>query len=125
MADRAIGDHILTKTHTADEAIEANRFVKLVTATGVQPHVVHATDGDAAIGVSRTAADSGKLCDVVIMGTAWVLAAENISAGDLVASADAGQAEVADSTDKIIGQAHTDANSADLVLVRLSVGGAI
>jgi len=125
MADRAIGDHILTKSHVADEAIEANRFVKLVTATGPTPHVVHSADGDAAIGVSRIAVASGKLCDVVIMGTAWVLAAENIAAGQLVASAASGQAEVADSTDDVLGQAHTDANASDLVLVRLSVGGAV
>jgi hypothetical protein len=125
MADRAVGDHILTKSHVADEAIEANRFVKLVTSTGAQPHVVKSSDGEAAIGVSRVKADSGKICDVVIIGTAWVYAAENIAAGDLVASADAGQAEVADSTDKVLGQAHTDANATDLVLVRLSVGGAV
>jgi hypothetical protein len=123
MADKFIGDHKLVKTHIADEALAANRFVKLVTATGVQPHVVYADAGEAACGVARDAYASGKLADVVKMGQAYVTTAENIAAGQAVAAANDGKAAVAVSTNQVLGQAQTDANSGEVVLVLLSLGG--
>jgi hypothetical protein len=123
MADKAIGDHLLTKTHVADVALEANRFVKLVTATGVTPHVVYADAGEAAVGVTRDAYAIGKLADIVKIGQAYVTASENIAAGQAVSADASGKAQVAASTEQVLGQAQTDANSGDVVLVLLSLGG--
>lgn len=123
MADKAIGDHILTKTHTADAALNGNTFVKLVTATGIQPHVVNSGAGEAACGVNRDTVASGQLCDVVKMGQAWVTTSANVAAGAAVASDAAGLAITAASTNQVLGQAQTDANSGELVLVLLSLGG--
>lgn len=123
MADKAIGDHKLVKTHTADEAIETNRFVKLVTATGVQPHVVKAGAGEAACGVSYGAYASGELVDVVKQGQAFVTTSANIAAGAAVAADAGGMAITAASTNQVLGQAQTDANSGEMVLVLLSLGG--
>lgn len=123
MADIFIGDHLLTKTHTSDEALEGNRFVKLVTATGIQPHIVYADAGEAACGVVREKIATAKLANVVQVGTAYVMTAENIAAGQAVAAANDGKAAVAASTNQILGQAMTDANSGEMVLVLLSLGG--
>lgn len=123
MADHAIGDAVLTKTHTADAALNGNTFVKLVTATGAQPHIVNSGAGEAACGVIRDTSASGDRCDVVLIGTAWVTTSANIAAGQAVASDAAGLANVAASTNQILGQAMTDANSGDMVLVLLSLGG--
>ena len=87
MADKMIGSHLLVRTHIADMAIPANRFVKLVTATGSQPHCTLAGAGEAAVGVSRDGYDSGDLVDVVKVGEAWVLAIGNIAVGQPVAAA--------------------------------------
>lgn len=124
MADKRLGDHVLTKTHVADEAIAANRFVKVVTATGSPTnHVTLADQGEKAIGVSRDAYASGKLVDVVYLGTAWVETAENITAGDYIAPEADGKASVAAATEHVRGMALTDANSGGYVLVLLGVGG--
>ncbi len=123
-ADRAIGDHILTKTHIADEAIEGNRFVKLVTPViTLMPHVVYADAGESACGVMRTTTASGALGDVVKMGQAWVTTSENVAAGQSVSADADGKAQVAASTELVCGAAQTDANSGELVLVLLSLGG--
>lgn len=123
MADKLIGNHLLVRSHTADEAIPANRFVKLVSATGSQPHCLLADAGEAGVGVSRDGYDSGDLVDVVKIGEAWVITAENVAAGDFVAAAADGKAAVAVATNKILGQAQTDANSGEGVLVLLSTAG--
>lgn len=123
MTDKRIGDHLLTKTHVADEAIPSNRFVKTVTATGVTNHVTLADQGEKSIGVSRDTYASGELVDVVYMGTAYVLAVENIATLDYVAPEADGKASVAASTEHVRGIALTDANSGEYVLVLLSVGG--
>lgn len=123
-ADRAIGDHILTKTHIADEDIIGNRFVKLVTpVTTLMPHIVYADAGDAACGVARTDIDNGKIGDVVKMGQAWVTTSENIAAGQSVSADNDGKAQVAGSGEIVLGEAQNDANSGELVLVLLSLGG--
>jgi hypothetical protein len=119
MADKFIGDHLLTKTHRADEIIEGNRFVKLVTATGLQPHVVYADAGEQAIGVNRDKVASGQLCDVVLKGTAFVMTSENIAAGEMVSADADGKAQVAAGGDAVMGIANTDANSGEMVLVEL------
>lgn len=123
MADKYIGDALLTKTHIADEDLAAMRFVKLVTSTGQQPHVVYADAGEAATGVCRDAYDSGKLADIVLVGTAWVTTSENVAAGEAVSADADGKAQVAASTEQVMGQAQTDANSGDAVLVLLGLGG--
>lgn len=123
MADAAISDHKLTKTHVADEALEAHRFVKLVTATGVTPHVVYADAGEAACGVTRDAYAIGKLADIIKMGQAYVTTVENIAAGQPVGAAADGKAAVAVATNNVLGQAQTDANSGEPVIVLLSLGG--
>lgn len=123
MADKFIGDHLLTKTHIADEDLPANRFVKLVTATGVQPHVVLSDAGEVTCGVNRDTVSSGKLADIVKVGTAFVTTSENIAAGQAVSSDTDGKAQVAASTEQVQGQAQTDANSGEVVLVLLSLGG--
>ncbi len=123
MADKFIGDALYTKTHTADEDLAANRFVKLSTATGSQPHVVYADAGEAACGVTRDGYDSGDLADVVKIGAMWVKTSENIAAGQAVSADNDGKAQVAASTEQVLGQAQTDANSGDPVLVLLALGG--
>lgn len=123
MADKAIGDALLTKTHIADEELEGNRFVKLVTATGIIPHVVYADAGEKACGVNRDKIAIGKLADIVKIGTAWVTTSENIAATDPIAADADGKAQVATATDQVLGQAQSDANSGEKVLVLLSIGG--
>lgn len=123
MADAAIGDHKLTKTHVADEALAAHRFVKLVTATGTTPHVVYADAGEAACGVTRDAYASGKLADIVKMGQAYVETVENVAAGEAISAAADGKAQVATTAEQVLGQAQTDANSGEPVLVLLALGG--
>lgn len=125
MADKYIGDAVLTKTHIADEALAAMRFVKLVTATGQQPHCVYADAGESATGACRDAYASGELADVVLVGTAWVTTAENIAAMQLVSAAADGKAAVSAATNYILGIAQTDANSGDPVLVLLGIGGVV
>lgn len=125
MADKYIGDAVLTKTHIADEALAAMRFVKLVSATGQQPHCVYADSGELGIGVCRDAYASGKLADVVLVGTAWVTTSENVAA-NLLVSADAdGMAQVAGGGEYVYGVSQTDANSGDPVLVLLGKGGVV
>ena len=119
MADKHIADHGLTKTHQADEALEGNRFVKPVTATGVAPHVVYADSGEVAIGVNRDKIDSGKLADIVYDGTAYVMTSENIAAGQLVSSDNDGKAQVLAGSEYLCGVAVSDANSGEFVKVKL------
>jgi len=123
MADKMIGSHLLVRTHIADMAIPANRFVKLVTATGSQPHCTLAGAGEAAVGVSRDGYDSGDLVDVVKVGEAWVLAIGNIAVGQPVAAAANGEADVATTANIVVGTAQTDANASEYVLVLLGQGG--
>lgn len=123
MTDKAIGDHLLTKTHIADEDLAANRFVKLVTATGVHPHCVYADAGEKGCGVTRDAYASGKLADIVLMGQAFVTTSENVAAGDVVAADADGKAQVAAATENVMGLAMSDANSGEVVLVLLGYGG--
>lgn len=125
MADKFIGTHLLVKTHKADMALPANRFVKLVTATGAQPHCTLAGAGEAAVGVSRDVFASGDYADIVKSGEAYVVTGENVAAGQQVRSLASGFAGVAGSGDYILGQAQTDANSGDPVLVLLSLGGVV
>lgn len=125
MADKLIGTHLLVKTHKADVALTANKFVKLVTATGAQPHCTLAGAGEAGVGVSRDAFASGEYADIVKMGEAYVLTGENVAAGQPVRSMANGFAGVAGSGDYIMGQAQTDANSGEGVLVLLSLGGVV
>lgn len=122
MADKFIGDSVLVKTHTADEDIPAMRFVKLITATGSQPHCELAGAADKATGVSRNAYKTGQLVDVVLIGTAYVTTAGNVAAGKAVVSDADGKA--IEGSAPGLGQAQTDANSGDPVLVLLGVGGA-
>lgn len=124
MADKRIGDHLLTKTHVADEDIPANRIVKVMTATGSPTnHVTLADQGEKGIGISRDTYSSGKLVDVVYAGTAWIECAENITALDYIAPEADGKASVAAATEHVIGQALTDANSGGFVLAKLGVVG--
>ena len=123
MADKLIGSHLLVRTHTADMAIPANRFVKLVGSTGAQPHCTLAGAGEAAVGVSRDGYDSGDLVDVVKAGEAWVLAIGNIGVGQPVAAAADGKADVATTANIVVGTAQTDANASEYVLVLLGQGG--
>jgi len=123
MADKLIGTHLLVKTAIADEAITANRFVKLVTPITGLAHIVTAGAGDAACGVAPFGYDSGDIADVVKIGEAWVTANENIAAGALVAADTAGKAKNAVSTNHVLGQAQQDANSGDAVLVLLHYAG--
>lgn len=124
-ADKFIGDAVLTKTHIADEALVAMRFVKLVTATGQQPHCVYADSGELATGVCRDAYAIGKLADVVLIGTAWVTTSENVAAQQLVSPDADGKAQVAAGGEYIAGIAQTDANSDEPVLVLLGIGGVV
>ncbi len=120
-ADKAIGDPVLVKTYTAGEALEANRFVKVDTTTDTL--VVYADAGEAAIGVNRDAAASGDVVDIVMLGRWPVLAAGNITAGDPIAAAADGKAEVATTANQVIGRATQNANVATNVNVLLGVGG--
>src|SRR6185503_2824925 len=98
MAEKHIADATLTKTAIADEELEANRFVKVVTGTGLEgalPHVVYADAGDAALGVNRDKIAVGKLADIIYDGTAFVETAGNIDGTQLVAAANDGKADVA------------------------------
>lgn len=124
MTDKKIGDHKLTKTHVADEAIPANRFVKVVTATGSGTvHVVLADSGEAGCGVSRDTYASGELADVVLIGQAYVLTSENVAAGNIVSADNDGKAQVAAAAEHVMGRAMSDANSGEYVLVLLGYGG--
>lgn len=122
MADKFVGDSVLVKTHTADMDIPAMRFVKLVTATGSQPHCTLSGSAETAAGVARNAYKSGQLVDVVLIGTAFVTTAGNVAAGKAVVSDATGKAIEGGAPG--LGQAQTDANSGDPVLVLLGVGGA-
>jgi hypothetical protein len=122
-ADKFLGQSLLTKPSIADAALTANRFVKLVSATGPPPHCVHTAEGELGVGVVERAYDSGDIADIVVIGTAWVTAAENITAGQRIASEASGQAEPASSAEEVLGCALTDANSGDPVLVLLGVAG--
>jgi hypothetical protein len=125
MADKFIGEALYTKTHVAGEALVANRFVKLVSPSSpyTQPTVVYADAGDAAAGVSRDAYRSGDPADVVKLGAWYVEAGDNITAGTAVAAANDGKAVPAASTNQVLGQAQTDANTGDFCLVLLAFGG--
>jgi hypothetical protein len=123
MADKFVGTHLLVKTHRADEALEANRFVKLVTATGLQPHVVYADAGEAAVGVTRDKYALSDYSDIIKIGEAFVMTSENVAAGQAVSADADGKAQVAGGAEQVLGQAQTDANSGDPVLVLLSLGG--
>jgi len=124
MADKYVGTHLLVKTHKTDEAIAANRFVKLVTATGAQPHVVYADGGDPAVGVSRDGYASGEYADIVKIGEAWVeVGGSNIAVGQPIQADTDGKAEVATTADIVLGTAQTDANAGEFVLVLLGQGG--
>lgn len=120
MADIAIADHLLTKTHVADEALAANRFVKGVTSTGVIPHVVYADGGDPIIGVTRGAYDSAELADIVYCGTAYVEASENIAVNDKVSADTDGKAQVLAGSEFYAGIAVTEGNTGELVKVKLA-----
>jgi hypothetical protein len=125
MADKKIGDHLLVKTHVADAALVDKRFVKPVSPGGNAsiPHVVYAGAGELAIGVTRDAYASGKLADVIYVGTAWVTAASNITAGQAVAAAANGQAAPATTANEVLGVALRDANTGEDCLVKLGYAG--
>ncbi len=120
MADIRIGDHQLTKTHQANEAIEGNRFVKPVSGEGfIVPHVVHAEGNEVTIGVNRDGVASGQLADIVYRGTAYVLTSGIVAAGALVGCDTDGKAKVYTSG-YVCGTAVSDANSAEFVKVILA-----
>jgi len=122
-ADKFIGDHGKTKTHVADEAFEANRFVKGVTTTGDIPHVVYSDAGEVSIGVTYNAYASGNPVDVVYDGTAYIMTAENIAVNDPIAAAADGKSAVATTGNHVLGIAVREANSGTPVLVKLGYGG--
>ena len=120
-ADKFIGDHQLTKTKTAGENLEANRFVKVDTTD--DSLVFYADAGEAGIGVNRDKVNTGQPADIVLIGTAYVTAAGNVAAGDPVAAAADGKADVATTANQVVGRALKNANVSDPVLVLLGVGG--
>lgn len=123
MADKFIADHGLVKTHVADEALAANRFVKGATGTGDPPHVVYADAGDPAIGVTRDAYASGELADIIYNGTAYVMTAANIAVNDPIQAAADGACDVATTADNVLGIAVGEANSGTPVKVKLGYAG--
>ncbi len=120
MTDARIGDHLLTKTHQANEAIEGNRFVKPVSGEGfIVPHVVHCGDNGVTNGVNRDGVASGQLADIVKKGTAYVLTQEIVAAGLLVGCGTDGRAKVYTSG-YTCGVSDSDANSGEFVKVILA-----
>ena len=121
MADRPIADHVLTKTFTAGEELEGNRFVKRVTGGNT---VVYADSGEGAIGVVRDKIAIAKLADIILVGTAFVMTSENVAADSLVSADTDGKAQATAGSEQVLGKALTDANSGEYVKVLLSIGGA-
>ena len=124
MADKRIADHLLTKTYTAGEALEANRFVKGDTGDAEGRTVIYADAGEAAIGVNRDKLALGQLADIVLAGTAYLMTSENVTINDPVSADADGKAQVASGTDQVLGRAVSNANSGGYVKVLLGVGGA-
>ncbi len=122
MADKHIGQHLLTKTYTAGAALSGNRFVKRVTGGNT---VVHAGAGENACGVVRDAIASGKLADVVLVGTAFVEASENVAAALPVAAAADGKVAPSAGGNYILGYSLTDANTGEFCEVLLAPGGVV
>jgi len=122
--DKLIGDALLTKTFQANEALAANRFVKLVSQSGPKPKVGYADGGEDAVGVTRDDYRINDQADVVMLGTAYVeVGGSNITAGAVIQADTDGKAEVATTADIVMGKALTDANAAGFVLVLLGNGG--
>jgi len=120
MADKHIGQHLLTKTYTAGEALTGNRFVKRVTGGNT---VIYADAGELACGVVRDTIAVDKLADVVMVGTAFVEASENVAAALAVCAAADGKVAPATTTNNVLGTSLTDANTGEFCEVLLGVGG--
>jgi len=122
MADKHIGQHLLTKTYTAGEALTGNRFVKRVSTGNT---VVYADSGELACGVVRDTIAISKLADVVLTGTAFVEASENVAAGLVVAAENDGKVKPAGGGHYILGTSLTDANTGEFCEVLLGTGGVV
>lgn len=122
MTDKHIADAVLTKTFTAGEALVGNRLVKRVTGGNT---VVYADAGDLAIGVVRDAIDNGKLADVILAGTAYIEASENVAAQLAVAAANDGKVAPSAGGNYIVGISLTDANTGEFCKVLLAPGGVV
>ena len=121
MADKLIpASALYVRSHIADEALPANRFVKLVTATA---HVVFADQGEAGVGVTRDGYDSGNLADIIHIGAAYVDCSENVDCGVSVCAENDGKAMPATTGDFVLGVALTAGSTSVPALILLSHGG--
>src|ERR1700752_2806365 len=120
MSDYKRGSPLSSRPFPSLGAILGNRFVAFDGSV--------AAEDSAPLGVNRDdISAAGELGDATVIGTAFVLMAENIAAGHPVAvSADAGKGKEADATaENVVGYALNAANVgeyAEVILAR--VGGA-
>lgn len=106
---------ILTKSELADNALTANRFVKL-TSTGVDT----ATAGtDKIDGVNRYAVAAGETATVTVLGTAIVEASGVIGKGAYVTATTAGKAIATTTAGHVVRGVALEAAAADGDLIEV------
>jgi hypothetical protein len=117
-------ENVLTVESSGDLSSDQYKYVELDGSAQAQ---VVGTQGNVALGILENKPSSqGEAATVRFNGTGKVIAGESITAGDEVASDASGKAITADtSTDKIQGQAITDADSGDVFKVTVDSSGQV
>lgn len=121
MADALIGREVLVLTFVAGaSAVTANRFITPEDSSGLS---VLASADIAAGGVARDDVAIGKVGDKIVIGTAWVLSASNLAAGESVQVGTGGTAKSATTAGIIVGTAVKNTNSGEYAEILLGNAG--
>lgn len=116
---------LLTKSYTAEAAINAYRIVKFGTTDDVVIQGAAATDSLIGV-VEGVAPASGERCDVVMAGIAEVVLGGSVTRGGLVTSNATGQgvaaAPSAGTNNGVIGRALMSGVSGDVIPVLVNPG---